>query len=127
MPSNIVSHRGWLLPLPVPDLARVRRRTTIEPSDEDVVDLVLDQVAIELGAVGEGERLRQRTVDPHLFTQPAAGRLRGRLARPRMTAAGVRPEARRVILPGRALLEEQAAALVEDKDGKRPVQLPPAM
>src|SRR5215218_3287812 len=114
-----LSHRD---PAPLLDLRRVRRGVALVRADEDVVVLVLDERAVQLRAVEELERLAQLAVEAHLLAQaPTRGRARG-LARARVAAGRVRPQARRVVLVGRALLHEQAPAAVEDEDREGAVQ-----
>src|SRR5205085_6624731 len=91
-------------------------------TDEHVVILMLDEAAAQLGAVEKLERRAQRAIEAHLLAQPAMRRRFRRLARSRMAAGSVGPQARRMILRLRALLQQQSFICVEDEDGERAME-----
>src|SRR3990172_7249475 len=80
-----------------------------------MVHLVLDESPANVGAVREAAGALERALDPHLFPQSALRRGLGRLARPGMAAARVRPPAGGGVLACRSALKQQAARVIEDE------------
>ena len=124
MRLDIVTERGWVDPLPVAHLVRVRGnlRTPVGASNEDVVELVFLQVAPNIGSIREAEDPIERARKAHLFLQPALGRIGKRFARTRVAAAGVGPQAAGMVLVGVPLLEEEAVVSIEHKHRKRAME-----
>jgi hypothetical protein len=73
--------------------------------DEQVQVFPLDQAVSDIERVLNRTDTMQLAVEPHFLSQAPFGRSRHSLAGTRMTAAGVRPEAARVILRRRPLLK----------------------
>jgi hypothetical protein len=74
-------------------------------TDEQVKVFRLDETVSDIERVLNRTDAMQLAVEPHFFSQAPMGRSRDGLAGSRMTAAGVRPEAARVILRQRPLLQ----------------------
>src|SRR5262245_4683584 len=94
-------------------LRRIGAQLAGEPAEKDIDILVLVHAVIELGPIAAEESERQCAGDTELLAEPAAGPRDRALARPRMAAAGVRPQAARMILLAAALLQQQAPALID--------------
>src|SRR5215831_15986023 len=77
----------------VGDLGRIGPRFGREPPEIDVDELVLLHAVVELGAVTGKKAERQRGANTKLLVEPAARGGNGALTRPRMAAAGIRPQA----------------------------------
>ena len=101
-------------PADVLDLGRVRRHGKARRGfgDEDVDQFMLGQPLAHIGPVFDAAGMdRRQAGDPQFLAQAADG-AGGRVLVPEgMGAAGVRPETRRVILPRRALLDQDARPL----------------
>lgn len=109
-------------------LQRVGRQCPAPPPDDDVIELMLDESAAQLSPVHEIADHREiATDDPQFIAQPAPSSVLHRLSRTRMTAARVRPQPTRVILPRRAPLQQDSTAVIEQHDGHGAMQAPIAM
>src|SRR5262249_15324015 len=105
------------------NLRRIGPWMRVGAAGEHVVELVLDEARSYVGAVEEREGEVERAVQPELLPQTAVRRVRRPLARPRMTATGVRPQAAGVVFLERALLQQHLRpGRVEDEDRDGAVQ-----
>ena len=93
-------------PVVVGDLARVRRHRAVVGAEKQMHDLVLDQAVADVGAVMRAQHELQLAIDAEFLAQAPPRRVRDRLAGPRMRAAGVGPQAARVIFAGSAPLQQ---------------------
>src|SRR3954464_7249023 len=82
---------------------------------------------VEAGLVAREKAERQRRRDTKFFAEPPARRRGRALARTRMAATGVRPQAAGVIFAAVALLQKNPAALIDDEDRERAVEEAGAM
>ena len=88
-------------------------------------EFVLDEKTGDAGEILHREEWSEGGSNAHLFCKPAGRGIADGLIGPRMGAAGVRPQSRRVIFPGSALLEQQAATAIAQDDGDGPMTTPP--
>ena len=121
--SYVLLKPGETHPSPIRHFFWIWLRVVIPHTDEQVVELVLHETGSHALAINERRRHRELAVlDTHLGVQaPVRGR-EHRLVRSRMTAACVRPEPRRVILPGSASLKQNTFVAVEQHYRYRAVQ-----
>ena len=89
---------------------------SVELTDEDMIEFVLDQSITDIHVVGERVTAGEVAIESHFLRQPPMGRFDGTFSRSRMAAARVRPEAARVIFVGCAALQQQSAGAVEHED-----------
>ena len=89
--GEVRAQRVELQPHPRGHLGRIGRRLTDEPSDEHVIDLVLDQSVRELRAIREATHAVEGAVHPQLGSQSTQGSIDRALARSRMSAGAVGP------------------------------------
>lgn len=82
---------------------------------------MLDEAIGQCCAVLGPEGIPQRGDRPQFLAEPAAGGLQRRLARPRMSAAGIRPEPGRMVFEPAAALQQQPSLSVDEEDGKCPM------
>ncbi|MDT4837275.1 hypothetical protein FQZ97_710040 [compost metagenome] len=121
-PRQFAVQVGQGQPSPLAHLAGVGLRQVVRDADEHVVVLVLDQLRGHRLPVEKGRHRLQRAPQAQLFVQPPQGGRAGVLAGAGMPAAAVAPQAGRVVLAQRALLQQHPALRVEQEDRERPVQ-----
>lgn len=110
-------------PTPVSNLSPVRRRLAVVAPDKDVQEFPFGQIAGRIvGIVRKRCNLTQLRLKPKLFAESPHSRIRRRLPRARMPAAGVRPEAAEVILGGCTPLKKQLIETIEDEYRERAMQ-----
>lgn len=123
MSSNLVEQRGWRHPLPLADFPQIRLRLAIEAAYENMVIFMFGQTRqFVRRAVGEAKHLMKVGVKTEFFAQTPLSGVKGRLAPPRVTAAGVGPEPTEVVFARSAFLQEKLAPGVENVNGKCPVK-----
>src|SRR6185312_15148577 len=109
-------------PTPVGDLVVVNEHPPGAVTDEYRAQLVLRPDIVELGLILKLEQEVQRALQSKLLVQPPVyGCLHG-LGTPRMAAATVRPVVRPQPLGGRATLQQQLAAPVENEQRESAMQ-----
>jgi len=115
--GDVGAQRRALHPAPVADFGRIGGRIgsggAVVNAGEDVDDLVFPQAVADRRLVGEQAGEDERRGDAHLLGEPPRRRPGRRLAGARMGAAGVAPQAGRMVLLRRAALEQHAAGAVE--------------
>ena len=116
---NEITHRD---PFNRIDLRRIRFHDRIASPDEHMIELVLDQCP-DFGAIEKAEHEFERTIESELLSQPPMRRIQRFFVGSGMAAAGVRPQATRMIFVERATLNQHALARrVEDEDGDRAME-----
>src|SRR3954469_6952018 len=94
-------------PFPLADLDRVGLDRPVMAAAEHVDQLVFDQAAGNRRVVLQHEQWIDRTGEAHLLRKAAAGGISGGFAGQRVAAAGVGPQAARVILRKAAPLQQE--------------------
>lgn len=113
------------LPAPVHYLSGVWSRLAREVPDKDMIQLVLGEAGCGIfRTVEKLPELRECHSETQFLGEPPLRRRERGFARAGMTTAGIGPEATKVVFFQRSLLEQQAIFIIEDKDRKRPVELP---
>src|SRR6266852_590708 len=111
----------------IDNFGRVRLGLVPEPAEIDIYELILLHAAVEIAAIACEKAERERAGGAQLFLEPPARRCNGALTRPRMSAAGVRPQSSGVIFLRVALLQQDARTIIDDEDGERAMQQPSAV
>jgi hypothetical protein len=73
-------------------------------------------------AISKGEDWLQFGIESEFLSEAASGGLHELFARPRMSAAGVRPESTEMVFCSGSLLEEHASIRSEEHNGKCAMQ-----
>jgi hypothetical protein len=122
MGFDALSQKRQIHPSPVPGFCRIGIGLTIVDTGADMVELVLDKTAPNLGGIGETENLPKWAVETHFVLESPVRGIQHGLPDQWMAAAGVGPEIRGVIFTGRSTLQQQFKVVIEHEDGKGTMQ-----
>lgn len=108
-------------------LHEIGRNRTIMAAAKDMNDLVLAETIVECGLVLDDPQPLERAIEAHFLAEaPLCGR-RDRLSGPRMSAAGIGPQAARVVLGRGPLLQKLTSRRIPDDDREGAMPKPTAM
>jgi hypothetical protein len=104
------------------DLGRIGLGLRLQAAEIHINELVLPQSMVELGPITGKKSKPERIAHAELLVETATGGRHGPLARTRMPAARIRPQPARMVFARVSLLQQDAAAPVDQEDRERAMQ-----